>query len=35
MANITELTLFKQCVEKPIVSQVADLNMDCISGPQD
>lgn len=35
MANITELTLFKQCVEKPIVTQVADLHLECISAPQD
>jgi len=33
MANITELSLFKACVEHPQHMKLADLNLDRISDP--
>lgn len=35
MSAITELSLFKQCVESPIVSPISELNLEHITAPQD
>ena len=36
MSTVTELSLFKQCVEKPsFISSLGDLNLDKIPDPTD